>query len=192
MQLQRISRENDMKTENSTVKDGLWLVLLTVASVLTTFVLACATPAAAFGALAALHMKRAKAMLLMSVVWFASQMVGFGFMHYPLDASTLAWGPALLLSGLVCMEGAAFVARQTLSPVLRTVGALLAAMVVFKVAIYIFGMGLGGNESAFAPVYVWSYIWTNAVTFAVLLLLHRAALAMGLVVRSSASAPLAA
>jgi hypothetical protein len=56
-------------------------------------------------------------------------------------------------------------------------------MVVFKAAIYLFGTVLGGNRSAFNPVYVFKYIWTNALTFVVLLALHRIAVVTGLVVR---------
>jgi hypothetical protein len=181
-------KEIEMRlSENSPVKTGLWLILLTIASVLTTFALACATPVAAFGALAALHMKRAEAITLMSVVWLASQVVGFGYLHYPYTAGTMAWAGALLISALVTMEGAAFVTRRMAAApaAARAIGALFAAMLVFKAAIYLFGIELGGNASAFKASVVSNFVWTNAVTFVVLLVLYQAAVAVGLVARSS-------
>jgi hypothetical protein len=180
-------RISENSPKNSSVKTGLWLILLTTASVLTTFALACATPVAAFAALAALHMKRAEAMLLMGVVWLASQCVGFGYLHYPYTAGTIAWGGALLISALVTMEGAAFVTRRMASApdAVRAAGALGAAMVVFKAAIYLFGMELGGNASAFKLSVVTNFVWTNALTFVVLLVLYQVGVAVGLVARSS-------
>ena len=58
-------------------------------------------------------------------------------------------------------------------------------MVVFKAAIYLFGTVLGVNGAAFKPVYVYQYLWTNALTFVVLLVLHRIAVAAGLVARDA-------
>ena len=181
-------------SENSPVKTGLWLILLTAASVLTTFALACATPVAAFGALAALHMKRAEAIMLMSIVWLASQVVGFGYLHYPHTAGTIAWAGALLISALVTMEGAAFATRHTASTssAVRAIGALAAAMVVFKAAIYLFGMEFGGNASAFKLPVVSNFVWTNALTFVFLLALYHIGVAVGLVARSNGPEPLTA
>jgi hypothetical protein len=181
-------------SENSPVKTGLWLILLTIASVLTTFALACATPVAAFGALAALHMKRAEAMMLMGAIWLASQAVGFGYLHYPHTPGTIAWGGALLITALVTMEGAAFVARrlETAPHAARAVGALAAAMVSFKAVTYLFGMELGGNAAAFKASFVFNFVWTNALTFVVLLVLYQVAVVVGLVVRSNGPQPLTA
>jgi hypothetical protein len=183
-----MTKESEMSvSENSPLKTGIWLILLTIASVLTTFALACVTPLAAFGALAALHMKRAEAVMLMSIVWLASQVIGVGYLHYPYTASTVAWGGAFLISALVCMECAALVTRRMESApnVVRAVGALVASMVVFKIAIYLFGMELGGNASAFKMSVVTNYAWTNALTFVVLLVLYHIGVAVGLVARSS-------
>jgi hypothetical protein len=181
-------------SENSPVKTGLWLILLTVASVLMTFALACATPVAAFGALAALHMKRAEAMMLMSIVWLASQVVGFGYLHYPMTANSITWGGALLVTSLATMEGAAFVTRrlEATPAAVRATLALVAAMVAFRAVTYLFGMELGGNASAFKLVYLTKFVWTNALTFVVLLALYHVGVAVGLVARSSGPQPLTA
>jgi hypothetical protein len=176
----------------SPVKTGFWLLLLTGASLLTTFALACATPFAAFGALAALHMKRGEAVLLMSIVWLASQVVGFGFLHYPHTANAFIWGGALLIAAPVCMEGAGFAARRLASGPSRIFAALAAAMLAYKAAIYAFGVELGGNGSAFAAHVVFNFVWTNVAAFVGLLLLYRLGLLLGLVSRSAPAQPQAA
>ena len=171
--------------ENNAFKTGLWLVLLGTASVLATFALACAAPVAAFAALAALYMQRTRAMILMVVTWFAGQVVGFGFLHYPRDAGTLVWGAALLICAFFTLEVAMIVARQTENrgPAVRAVAVLALAMIAFKIAIYLFGMVLGGNDGAFAPAVVFKFAWTNLASFVFLLVLNRLALAAGLVAR---------
>jgi len=174
-----------LNTPESTLKTGLWIFLLTAAGILTTFALACATPVAAFAALAALYMRRNAAIALMAAVWGAGQIIGFGFLHFPHTAATFAWPGALLVCSLMTLEGGFLVTRFSAGPLVRATIVLLATMVVFKVAIYLFGTVLGGNASAFKPVYVFKYLWTNALTFIVLLGLHRIGIAIGLVARGA-------
>ena len=74
----------------------------------------------------------------------------------------------------------------------RAVGALAAAMVSFKAVTYLFGMELGGNAAAFKASFVFNFVWTNALTFVVLLVLYQVAVVVGLVVRSNGPRPLTA
>ena len=53
-------------------------------------------------------------------------------------------------------------------------------------------MELGGNASAFKASVVTNFVWTNALTFVVLLVLYQLAVAVGLVARSNGPAPLTA
>src|ERR1700730_6081197 len=78
----------------------VWLGLLVVGSVVFTLGFACATPLAAFGAAAALTLPRNQALGLTGAVWLASQVVGFGVLHYPWTADCLAWGVALAVAAL--------------------------------------------------------------------------------------------
>lgn len=174
-----------MNTSENTLKTGLWVGLLTAASVLTSFALACATPVAAFAGLAALHMRRFEATALMITVWAVGQGIGFGFLHYTHTAGTLAWTGALLVCSLMTLEAGFLAARFGAAPLVRAAVVLIATMVVFKAAIYLFGTVLGGNGAAFKPAYVYQYLWTNALTFVVLLVLHRLAVAAGLVARDA-------
>lgn len=174
------------------IKAALWLILLTAASVLTTLALACATPFSALGALTALHLRRADGIILTATVWLCSQVIGFGYLHYPHTLKTYLWGAALLIAALVCMASASFAVsrmRQT-SPWARCLGALLVAMIVFKAMIFMFGVALGGNEGAFSAHVLARFVVTNGIAFAGLLLLHRAGLALGLAVRAAPPAAL--
>jgi len=69
-----------------------WITLLTIASVLFSFALTCATPFPALASLAALHMNRRDAFALIGVSWLANQIVGYGFLHYPQTWDSFAWG----------------------------------------------------------------------------------------------------
>jgi hypothetical protein len=89
------------------------------------------------------------------------------------------------------MAGAAAVAAHLRSAggVLRSLGALLTAMMIFKATIYGFGLVLGGNQGAFTLPVVARFCETNLIAFAGLLMLHRVGIAIGL---ASRHAPLPA
>jgi hypothetical protein len=67
--------------------------LLTVSCALTSVALACATPFAAFAVIAAATLPFRPALLVVTGAWLVNQSIGFGALHYPIDASTIAWGP---------------------------------------------------------------------------------------------------
>ena len=66
--------------------------LLTVSCALASFALACATPFAAFAVVAAATLSLRPALLVVTGAWLVNQTIGFGVHHYPIDASTIAWG----------------------------------------------------------------------------------------------------
>jgi hypothetical protein len=169
----------------SPLKAALWLALLTTASILATLATACATPFAALGALAALHLRRTEAIILTSAVWFASQVVGFGFLNYPHTLTTYAWGGALLIAAWASMAGAVTVTGRLrrAGGLLRSVCALFTAMVIFKGAIYGFGLALGGNHGAFTLPVLTRFCATNLIAFASLMVLYRLGVAIGLAAR---------
>jgi hypothetical protein len=77
----------------------LWIAVLVVASVVFSLGFACAVPIAAFAAIAALTLSRRDAFSLVGAVWLANQIAGFAVHHYPVTASTLAWGAGLGAGG---------------------------------------------------------------------------------------------
>lgn len=152
----------------------LWMVVLVAAAILFSFVLACGMPFAALGALAALTLPARDALVLAVLSWLANQAIGFGFLGYPLEAMTLAWGMALGFSALAAVVGALFVLRQmprgTLPAQLGM--AFVAAWAAQQCVVFLASLALGGTASAFAASVVWFIFWTNALAFLVLLSLQ--------------------
>jgi hypothetical protein len=116
---------------DSLQRQPLWLYSLVVASVLFTFGFACALPFAGLAAFAALTFRRREALVATGAVWFANQAVGFGFLHYPTDSVTLAWGGALGVISLLSCEAAGSVTRRVEGKVGVGV-AFLAAFIVYE------------------------------------------------------------
>jgi hypothetical protein len=75
--------------------------LLTVSCALASFVLACATPFAAFAVVAAAMLPLRPALLVVAGAWLVNQGIGFGALHYPIDGSTIAWGLVIGAAALI-------------------------------------------------------------------------------------------
>lgn len=115
----------------------LWIMLLTAASLFTTWALACMTPFAALAALAATHLRARDGAALMIVAWSVNQAVGFGWLHYPHDPKTLEWGVALGVAALGAVGGAglALAGLRPASLPARLLVAFAAAFVAFKLVL---------------------------------------------------------
>jgi hypothetical protein len=85
--------------------------LLTVSCALAIFALACATPFAAFAVAAAATLPLRPALLVVSGAWLVNQSIGFGALHYPIDASTIAWGFVIGAAALAATAASAAVLR---------------------------------------------------------------------------------
>jgi len=131
------------------------LALLTASCALASFALACATPFAAFAVIAAATLPLRPALLVVTGAWLVNQSIGFGALHYPIDAGTIAWGlvigaaalaatavsatvlralppnrtPLVLALTLVCAYGAYELALLAATPVLGGAGAFTMAIV---------------------------------------------------------------
>jgi hypothetical protein len=146
----------------------LWLALLVAASLAFTFGFACAVPFAAFGAVAALTLRQRDGLLLIVALWLVNQIIGFGFLHYPWDGSTLAWGA--ILGGIALLSTAAAqatVRRQGVA--LSAMASFAAAFMVYEGGLYLISAtGMGGTED-FAAAIVVHILEINAAGFAALL-----------------------
>jgi hypothetical protein len=69
--------------------------LLTVSCALASFALACATPFAAFAVIASAMLPTRPALMVVTGAWLVNQVIGFGALHYPIDANTILWGFAI-------------------------------------------------------------------------------------------------
>ncbi|UFZ02653.1 hypothetical protein LQG66_25710 [Bradyrhizobium ontarionense] len=124
-------------------------LLLVAACALASFAFACATPFAAFAVIAAAMLPLRSALAAVVGAWLVNQGIGFGALHYPVDANTLAWGVAIGVAALA----ATFVARVVLqrSRALPLPAALplmlLAAYATYELALLAVTPVLGGAGS---------------------------------------------
>jgi hypothetical protein len=126
--------------------------LLTISCALASFALACATPLAAFAVVAAATLSLRPALSVVAGAWFVNQTIGFGALHYPVDASTIAWGLVIGFAALAATAASTVALRAV--PRMRwplALGlALLCAYGVYETALFAATAFLGGAE-AFTP-----------------------------------------
>ena len=120
--------------------------LLTIACALASFAFACATPFAAFAVIAAGMLPLPSALLMTAAAWLVNQGIGFGFLHYPVDATTITWGFAIGAGAL-----AATVASALMLHAMRRTGAsvafgagLIAACAAYELVLFAATLVLGG------------------------------------------------
>ena len=85
--------------------------LLTVTCALASFALACATPFAAFAVIATATLPLRPALLVVTGAWLVNQSIGFGALHYPINASTVAWGSVIGAAALAANAASAAALR---------------------------------------------------------------------------------
>ena len=128
---------------------AIFLLLLTTACALASFAFACATPFAAFVALAAAMLPIPAALLVVAAAWIVNQAIGFGALGYPVDADTMLWGLAIGTAALIATATSALVLRF----LPRSGGsvamglALIAAYATYEVVLFAFTPALGGAGS---------------------------------------------
>jgi membrane-associated HD superfamily phosphohydrolase len=141
-------------------------VLLTAACALASFAFACATPFAAFAVVAAATLPLLPALLVTLAAWLVNQAIGFGFLHYPIDATTIVWG--LVIGGAALAATAAAMAVLRLMERTGTVVALAAALfgayAAYELVLFAATPFLGGAEDFTAAIVgrigLLSVVWT--------------------------------
>lgn len=89
----------------------IWTTILTLAVIGATFALSCVTPFAALAVALAGTVGLGASLRVVIAVWFANQIIGFGFFHFPHTANTFLTG--------IAIGGAAVVATIVASVVLK-------------------------------------------------------------------------
>ena len=168
----------DANAETATPLLALWIALVAALAVGGSLAFACAAPLAAIAALAALTLRRLEGVVLVVTAWLANQLVGFGILHYPLDASTVGWGGAIGAAAVAGFLAAQWAIRPAVSSVFRFGLALVVSCAAYEVALFAYGVVVGGSDAAFTPAIVARIFLINAIAFAGLLVLHRAAVAL--------------
>ncbi|WP_439403971.1 hypothetical protein ACNJX9_20555 [Bradyrhizobium sp. DASA03076] len=130
------------------------LALLTVSCALASFALACATPFAAFAVVAAAALSQRQALLVVTATWLANQCIGFGALHYPLDAGTIGWGLVIGAAALVATAAASTMLRilTKLRTPLALAIALVAAYAAYELALFAATPFLGGQGAFTAAI----------------------------------------
>ena len=114
MALDRLPRPTETSLRLTPVEPGsaplFCFALLTISCALASFAFACATPFAAFAVVAAAMLPLVSALAVVTGAWLVNQVIGFGVLHYPVDANTILWGFAIGLAALrrhACVRGPA-------------------------------------------------------------------------------------
>ncbi|MBS0521284.1 MAG: hypothetical protein JSR90_21480 [Proteobacteria bacterium] len=165
-----------------TARRGLWIVLLTGASIGFSLVFACATPFAALATLAARTMTRRDAVLLVLAAWLANQAIGYGFLHYPQTFDSVAWGVAIGVAALAALAAALAVGGEPLQtgPVFATAIAFAAAFAVYELILLATTLLLPASDGAFSLPVILDLLKVNAIALAGLLALAYLATSVGL------------
>jgi hypothetical protein len=129
--------------------------LLTISCALASFALACATPFAAFAVVAAAMLPLRPALLVAAGAWLVNQTIGFGVRHYPIDASTIAWGFVIGIAALAATAAAVVVLRAlpTNRTPLMLALTLVCAYAAYELVLFAATPFLGG-EGAFTVAIV--------------------------------------
>lgn len=159
----------------------LWIMLLTVASMVTSFALACTAPVSALAALAAVHMRWRDGVALALAAWAANQAVGFLVLDYPHDPKTLTWGFGLGTAAAGCAIGAyaALSRLKVQSVAARLAIAYVAAFVAGKLVTLFWAMILGGVWITLHPGYSLDQFVRNGAILIGLYVLYRVLVAIG-------------
>lgn len=129
--------------------------LLTVSCALASFAFACKTPFAAFAVVAAAMLPLRPALLVVTGAWLVNQTIGFGVLHYPIDAVTIAWGFVIGAAALVATAASSTVLRmlpQGRTPLVLAL-TLVCAYAAYEFALLAATPFLGG-EGAFTAAIV--------------------------------------
>jgi len=132
-------------------RNAAWLVLLIAAALLSSVTFACVTPFAAFAVLTAATLNPSRALAAMAAIWLANQAMGFLFLGYPFDGSSLAWGGAIGVAALAATAATAVAIRSARLPAApRLAAGFVAALAVYEGLLWAVSLGLGGSGN-FTP-----------------------------------------
>ena len=136
------------------IAPSVCLLLLTSACGLASFAFACATPFAAFAALAGAMLPLSSALPAVVVAWIANQAIGYGVLGYPVELNTFLWGLAIGVAALIATAVSALVLRllPAIGRPVELALTLLAAYVAYEVVLFAFTPVLGGAGAFTIPI----------------------------------------
>jgi hypothetical protein len=167
-------------------REFIWLILLLLSSLVFSLGFACATPLAAFGAIAAVAFSRRDALILCGAVWLVNQVVGYTILKYPWSVSSVSWSLVLGGATIIASLSSRWIYDHSKTPYLfRLVAAFIAAFAIFQVSLYaVAAFVLGGVRDFTADIVVRIFA-INGGAFIGLLALHWLAVTVGLIPMSA-------
>ncbi len=171
-----------MQTSAPRTLPWLWIALIAVASVALSFRLSCATPFAALATLAALNMRRADGLAMIAAAFGLNQLVGYGFLNYPHEFDSYAWGAAIGVAAFAAYGSAVLLASKVegLGRITAAAVTLVVAFGVYEVVLFAATAVLPSSDLAFAPQIVGEIALVNALVYPALVLAARGAEMLGL------------
>ena len=156
-----------------------WTLILTLVAIGVTFALSCVTPFAALAVALAGTIGLRASLRIILVVWFANQVIGFGFFHFPLTVNAFLWGMAIggaavattIVASVVMKYGSSWTAP------LRLCVALLIGFGLYEITLLGAAVFLGGFET-FRPAIVAQLAFVNAVSLVGMVVLNELAAAL--------------
>jgi hypothetical protein len=128
--------------------------LLSVSCAIASLALACATPFAAFAVVAAAMLPLRPALLVVTGAWLVNQCIGFGALHYPVDANTIAWGFVIGIAAVVATAAVSTVLRalpQGRTPLMLAL-TFVAAYAAYELTLFAATPFLGGAGAFSATI----------------------------------------
>lgn len=180
-----------IRNDNALIQRFGWSSLLIIATIAGSFVFACATPFPALGALAAIFLPRRDAFALIAVTWAANQIIGFGFLHYPHDASTMAWG-GVMGAGAMAATAAAMLTvtgMRAMSWAIAAIATLMVAFVSYELVLFAADFVLPSTPSDYGVPVLLYVLEVNGFAFAGLLVLQGLGHSLGLTSPRRAALP---
>ncbi len=156
-----------------------WMLILTLAAIGVTFALSCVTPFAALAVALAGTIGLRASIRIMIVVWFANQVIGFGFFHFPHTPNTFLWGAAIGGAAIVTTVAASLVMKygSSWATLLRLSIAFLISFAVYEMTLLGIAALLGGFETL-KPAIVAQIGFINAVSLVAMVVLNEIAAAL--------------
>lgn len=163
----------------SSMASLLWMLILTLAAIGATFTLSCVTPFAALAVALAGTIGLRASLRIVTVVWFANQVIGFGFFHFPRTPNTFLWGAAIGGAAIATTIVASVVMKygSSWATLLRLGIALLLSFAVYEMTLLGAAVLLGGLET-FTPAIVAQLALINAVSLVGIAVLNEVAAAL--------------
>lgn len=157
----------------------IWMLILTLAAIGVTFALSCVTPFAALAVALAGTVGLRASLRVVIVVWFANQVIGFGFFHFPHTANTFLTGTAIGAAAVVAAIVASVVMKYTSSraAAFRLGVALVASFAAYETTLLPAGVFFGDLET-FRPAIVAQLGFINAVSLVGMIVLNEVAAAL--------------